>query len=114
MKLMPRFFFWLVPMLLLACSKKTEQGGVETPAAQAQTPATEAKAGAAAAVDANQVATTLAELTQVVRKYGAEKQRVPKDLNELVAAGYLPSVPAAPAGKKYAINKQMEVYLADQ
>ena len=65
-------------------------------------------------MDANQMATTLAELTQAVRKYGAEKQRVPKDLNELVAARYLPGIPAAPAGKKYAINKQMEVYLADQ
>jgi Fic family protein len=59
------------------------------------------------------VQATLAELTQAVRKYGMEKQQVPKDLNELVAAGYLTAVPAAPAGKKFAIGKKMEVYLAD-
>ena len=107
---MLRCILWLVPILLVACSENIEQV-TEAPAAQAQTSAVESAAGAA--VDANQVATTLAELTQVVRKYGAEKQRVPKDLNEIVAAGYLPSVPSAPAGKKFAINKQMEVYLAD-
>ena len=112
MKLMLRCILRLVPVLLVACSKKAEQA-TETPTDPAQTSAVES-AVAAVQGDANQVATTLAELTQVVRKYGAEKQRVPKDLNELVAAGYLPSVPTAPAGKKYAINKQMEVYLADQ
>src|SRR5687767_14026309 len=54
-----------------------------------------APAGAdSATTDANQfAATTLAELTQTVRKYAAEKQRVPKDLNELVTGGYLPSIP---------------------
>lgn len=111
MKPMLRCSLWLVPVLWVACSKKAEQG-TETPPAPAETLAVESAAGVA--VDANKVATTLAELTQVVRKYGAEKQRVPKDLNELVAAGYLPGIPAAPAGKTFAINKQMEVYLADQ
>jgi len=112
MKLMLRCIFWLVPVLLVACSKKAEQA-TETPTARAETSAVET-AAVAVQGDANQVAATLAELTQTVRKYGAEKQRVPKDLNELVAAGYLPGVPAAPVGKKFAINKQMEVYLADQ
>jgi len=111
MKLMLRCILRLVPVLLVACSKKAEQA-TETPAAPAQASAAESTA-AAVQGDANQVAATLAELTQTVRKYGAEKQRVPKDLNELVAAGYLPGVPAAPVGKKFAINKQMEVYLAD-
>src|SRR6188474_3142468 len=112
MNLMLRCILWLVPVVLVACSKKAEQA-TETPTDPAQTSAVES-AVAAAQGDANQVATTLAELTQVVRKYGAEKQRVPKDLNELVAAGYLPGVPAAPVGKKFAINQQMEVYLGDQ
>jgi hypothetical protein len=105
---MLRHFLWLIPLLLVACSKEVEQNAV---------PSESPSAGEAPAVgvagDANQ-ANTLAELTQTVRKYAAEKQRVPKDLNEVVTAGYLPSIPAAPAGKKYAISKQLEVYLADQ
>ena len=111
MNLMLRRILCLVPILLVACSKKAEPA-VEASAAPAQLPAVESSVGAA--VDANQLGSELAELTQVVRKYGAEKQRVPKDLNELVTAGYLPSIPPAPAGKRFAINKQMEVYLADQ
>jgi hypothetical protein len=111
MKLMLRCILWLIPILLVACSKKVEQV-TEAPAAAAQAQ-TSTEESAVSTLDANQVAAMLAELTQVVRKYGAEKQRVPKDLNEIVAAGYLPSVPSAPAGKKFAINKQMEVYLAD-
>jgi hypothetical protein len=108
-----RSILWVVPCLFIACSKKSDETAGATPSTE-PTPAATAEASAASDVAANQVASTLADLTQAVRKYGAEKQRVPKDLNELVAAGYLPSVPAAPAGKKFAINKQMEVYLADQ
>jgi hypothetical protein len=50
------------------------------------------------------LAPVLAELTQNVRKYSAEQRRVPQSLNELVAAGYLKEVPAAPAGKAFFID----------
>jgi len=57
----------------------------------------------------------LDHLTQTLRKFSAEKQRVPTQLNELVTAGYLPSLPAAPAGKQFTINpKRVEVILADK
>ncbi len=56
----------------------------------------------------------LAELTQAVRKYGAEQRQVPQSLDDLVAKGYLTTVPPAPSGKKFAINKKLEVYLADR
>jgi len=56
----------------------------------------------------------LAQLTQSVRRYGLEQRAVPKNLGDLVAKGYLPTVPQAPPGKKFAINKNLEVYLADQ
>lgn len=60
-------------------------------------------------------AATLGALTQAVRKYSAEKQRVPGNLNELVAAGYLKSIPAAPPGKSFVINpKRVEVILVTQ
>lgn len=59
------------------------------------------------------VAATLAELTQSVRKFAAEQRQVPKTLGELVDKGYLERIPPAPKGKAFAINKRLEVYLAD-
>jgi hypothetical protein len=52
------------------------------------------------------------ELTQAVRKFGAEQRRVPKTLEEVAAGGYLSRIPQAPAGKKFAIDKNLQVYLA--
>ncbi len=56
----------------------------------------------------------LNELTQAVRKYAAEQRRAPIALDELVTNGYLAAIPSAPAGKKFAINKNLQVYLANQ
>jgi hypothetical protein len=54
----------------------------------------------------------LAQLTHVLRRYSVEHRRVPQALNELVAAGYLAALPAAPAGKQFAIDpKHLEVIL---
>ncbi len=61
-----------------------------------------------------ELAGTLRELTQAVRKYAADNQTRPKSLQELLAQGYLAQIPAAPPGKKFAINNMLEVYLADQ
>jgi hypothetical protein len=103
----------LAPLLLLGCSR--EPGGEAPPATATTTPARQPSAPeSTATANGGSGAAILSELTQAVRKYGAEQRRVPKDLNELVAAGYLPGIPAAPAGTKFAIDKQMQVYLADQ
>ena len=57
-------------------------------------------------------AALLDSLTQALRRYGAEKQKVPASLNDLVAAGYLQSLPQPPTGKKFAIDpKRMAVIL---
>jgi hypothetical protein len=64
---------------------------------------------AAATESAIDGAATLNRLTQAVRKYSAENRRVPKSLDELVSAGYLPDLPAAPGGKKYVIDDQLRV-----
>jgi hypothetical protein len=54
----------------------------------------------------------LAQLTQVLRRFSAEQRQVPKSLKELVAAGYLTALPAAPAGKQFAIEpKRLQVVL---
>jgi hypothetical protein len=50
------------------------------------------------------VTAILSELTQAVRKYSAEQRTVPKSLDELVSAGYLKQLPAAPAGKNFVIE----------
>ena len=57
----------------------------------------------------------LSALTQVVRKYAAEKQRVPASLDEVAAAGYLRGLPQPPAGKKFVIEKKrLTVELANR
>jgi hypothetical protein len=56
----------------------------------------------------------LAALTQAVRKFGLEQRRVPKNLEEVAVAGYLTAVPPAPPGKRFAIDKQMQVTLEKQ
>jgi hypothetical protein len=56
----------------------------------------------------------LEPLTQAVRKYGMEQRRRPATLEELVAAGYLREIPRAPAGRRFAIGRDLRVYLADE
>jgi hypothetical protein len=52
------------------------------------------------------LANVLTELTQALRKFSAEKQKVPASLDELVAAGYIRQVPQAPAGQTFAIDSR--------
>ncbi len=66
------------------------------------------------AADQAQLDLALGELTQAVRKYAAEQRRAPAALDELVTNGYLAAIPTAPAGKKFAINTQLQVYLENQ
>jgi competence protein ComGC len=54
------------------------------------------------------------QLTQALRKYAVEQRRAPTTLDELVAKGYLAAIPSAPAGKKFAIDKNLRVYLVKQ
>ena len=61
--------------------------------------------------DDAQMAAILGELTQAVRKYSVERRSVPKNLEELVANGYLAEAPQAPAGKKFIISKELRVQL---
>ena len=89
----------------IGCRKPATSAATESPAASA------GSAKAEAATDEAQTLAALGELTQAVRKYAAEQQRVPKSLDEVVAAGYLSSTPAAPVGKKFVIDKNFQVYL---
>jgi hypothetical protein len=63
----------------------------------------------------SEMSTVLAQLTQAVRRYGAEKQKVPASVNEVLGAGYVQGTPQPPAGKKFAIDpKRLEVMLVNQ
>lgn len=109
-------FSILVSLLLTACSKPADTPEGTSSAAPAASPGgpDATPAMEAAPVDTSAAEAQLPELTQAVRKYAAEKQRAPKSLEEIFAAGYLPAMPAAPAGKTFAIDKKLQVYLADQ
>ena len=72
------------------------------PAAGAISP----KAVPAVVVPEADASATLAKLTQVVRRFSVERRQVPQSLNEVAAAGYLAGVPAAPAGKQFAIDRK--------
>ena len=60
-------------------------------------------------------AAMLGPLTQALREYSAEKQRVPPSFSDVVAAGYMQAMPSPPPGKKFSINpKRVEVILVNQ
>ena len=82
----------LLMVLLLGCGKSSPTSG---------------STGAANPVEIDQ-------LTQALRKYAVEQGRAPTTLDELVAKGYLAAIPSAPAGKKFAIDKNLRVYLVKQ
>src|SRR5437867_1740793 len=62
-----------------------------------------------------ELAAALGELTQALRKYSFEQRRLPKSLNEVVAAGYVKTMPQAPPGRKFAIDaKSVQVVVVKQ
>ena len=97
--------------LLLGCGKQKPSSPA---AAEATADSTAKPAGPSAAASEAELAALLSDLTQRVRKYAVEQRRAPMTIEELAAQGYLGSVPAAPAGKRFAINKDLKVYLADR
>ena len=112
-----RLFIVVLLVTWIGCGKHSESSSGETApanaAAQANSPAT-APPPIVPAPDETQIASLVKELTQAVRKYSVEQRRVPKNLGELVANGYLISVPPAPAGKKFAIDKNLQVTLVNR
>jgi hypothetical protein len=56
-----------------------------------------------------------ASLNKAVQLFGAQEGRLPKDLNELVTRKYLPALPPAPTGMKFAYDaKTGEVKVVKQ
>ena len=55
------------------------------------------------------ISATLTRLTQTLRRFAAENRRVPKSLDELVSAGYLPELPTPPGGKRFVFDEELRV-----
>jgi hypothetical protein len=114
-RLKPELQTWACAALfaLSACGKKsTSPSESPTPSQAAPPIASKASDSAATAIPAEiDYSKTLDRLTQAVRKYAAETRSAPKSLNEVAAAGYIPEVPAAPAGKQFVIDGQLRVRL---
>jgi len=54
----------------------------------------------------------LAELTRLVRRFSVEQQKIPQQLEDLVALNYLAAVPTPPPGRKFVVDrKRVEVRL---
>jgi hypothetical protein len=73
-----------------------------------------ARPGDASGAGEDRLAAALSELTQAVRKYSVEQRKAPKTLDELVATGYLTNPPPAPPGKRFAIDKDLRVFVTDR
>ena len=43
---------------------------------------------------------------QTTRRFFAEQKRSPKNLEELIAKGYMPPLPTPPPGKRYVLNER--------
>ena len=57
----------------------------------------------------------LEAVTQAVQSFFINKERAPKNLEELVASGFLRKLPTPPAGKKYVYDpEKANIALADQ
>jgi hypothetical protein len=56
----------------------------------------------------------LKRLTQAVRRYGVEQQKAPANLEEVFARGYLKELPQPPNGKRFSIDKKLEVKLINR
>jgi len=113
----------LMAVLFTGCGKSPESSrpapvSATAPAQDAKpAPGAEQTAAAVAPSDASEAAlnAALMELTQAVRKYSFEHQRVPKTVGEVVAAGYVKNMPQAPPGKKFEIDaKTVQVVLVNQ
>jgi hypothetical protein len=65
--------------------------------------------------DPNNITSTLAELTQALRKYSFDQRRLPKSFSEVIAAGYVKPTPAPPPGKKFEVDaKTKQVVLVNR
>jgi hypothetical protein len=104
MKHMTRYL-WVLAGIALAsggCSKE----------ASAPTTGGMATQGTPIVVDTN-AGVDLAELSREVKRWMVANQKVPSSFEDFAAKSKV-AIPPAPAGKKYALSKEMRVVLVDR
>jgi nitrous oxide reductase accessory protein NosL len=113
----------LIALLLAGCGRSPETSrptpvSTVEPARGEKTdtaPPTEQPAATLSKASEAALNAALGELTQAMRKYSFEHQRLPKSFSEVVAAGYVKNMPQAPPGKKFEIDaKTVQVVLVNQ
>ena len=96
--------------LLSGCGRKSTPAtppaeasapGQAEPAANAPARSAPAQPQPIVVADGADNAAVLSTLTQALRKYSFEHNRVPKSFSEMIAAGYVKNLPPPPAGKRY-------------
>jgi hypothetical protein len=100
----------LVGLALAGCGKKESASGSAPGSARSLGKATPRQYVVKGQID-------LQALTATLREYVIWKNKIPADLNELVASGFLASLPEPPPGKRFGINRgpmKYEVVLIDQ
>ena len=111
-----------VVLLAAGCTKKPAVVDTAPVSTGGQPPTNPAEAATATAqsvvapgsVGGNPTA-DLDALTQALRKYSIEHRSVPRTFAEMIAAGYVKNLPAAPPGKKFEIDpKTSRVILINQ
>lgn len=110
-------------------SSTTESTSATAPAAPAATPAIAAHAAPVSAPGVDIIEDRLPTappnssksnpvdlpLTEALHRYNEKTGKMPMDFNVLVAGKYIPAIPTAPPGKRYAIDRvHMQVVLINQ
>jgi hypothetical protein len=107
-------------LLVAGCGKKAGSPSPDPAVQSAETalvvqPAAPKVTPVSVQADAGDTGQMLDQLTKVLRKFCVDNRRVPKTLDEVVAAGYLKQIPPAPAGKKFSIEtSKLQVVLVSQ
>ena len=114
--------------LLTACRKKRDAAAA-APAASAEAIAKQAgdspansqapmpppASGTSPAMPASISAQDFSKLSQALLTFRRDKQRSPKDWQELIATGYLKQLPVAPLGKRYMFHPvSLDVHMVNQ
>lgn len=109
----------VVALVCFGCGKQAEVRDAATPEAHAPVaqPITafsnSSPQPVLALTPADNLDATLTQLTREVRKWIVQHQRPPKNFEEFAASTSV-QVPAAPAGKKFALSKQMRVIVVNR
>lgn len=93
-----------VALSLAACSKQETSTTSKPPSGNPVTAPVDYLGAVSKARNASAKVIDSATINRAIQLFYAEEDRFPRDLNELVASKYLPSVPAAPPGTRWAYN----------